>query len=527
MARIRQSLGTIALCLSAAVSAVSTVGCRVTDADVHRWETTELGPTKLVAVVTHDKYDWKLRVDAAVALVRMKPRSGRRIGIGKLQEAVATLPPEDRKKLVQGLAPVLIAEMDKPPVQQQGMPGEQKGGDPSIPYKDAAYALVNYDKAVLVADDAVRKQLTEGLIRWSTADFDKRIAISSQLYGIEQIFRYIGADAARALPPLIKPDSSYDKMSQLIAELGDAATKDAASQKLVALAQYTEGAKWFADAKVRVADANKAAGYSVADAKLEVQVKEYQEEQVTKVFASLKRVGGRPAVDYLLGVAGDKAKPEKRREVAFAALENRLDRNNPQDIAKVLAIAGAEDTPDTVRQGAFMRAAELPRDQVAPKLYELFAQKDTKKWKIRWVAGSTVLKMSQAKDIPEFLGKLPPGPAPGFTMAEAIEYGSLFGKMKPPATREDMAAQAKSPVITTALTALGWFYNYGKAGDVALIAPAEADNRALPKVEDAEAKWQCGVPKAGGKPGETEMKELAHVGDFVKLCVTPAMQARK
>lgn len=123
MARIRQSLGTIALCLSAAVSAVSTVGCRVTDADVHRWETTELGPTKLVAVVTHDKYDWKLRVDAAVALVRMKPRSGRRIGIGKLQEAVATLPPEDRKKLVQGLAPVLIAEMDKPPVQQQGMPG--------------------------------------------------------------------------------------------------------------------------------------------------------------------------------------------------------------------------------------------------------------------------------------------------------------------------------------------------------------------------------------------------------------------
>ena len=31
-------------------------GCRVNENDVRRWETTEHGPDKLVAVVSHDKY---------------------------------------------------------------------------------------------------------------------------------------------------------------------------------------------------------------------------------------------------------------------------------------------------------------------------------------------------------------------------------------------------------------------------------------------------------------------------------------
>lgn len=112
---------TIVMCLAAMSAALSTTGCRVNETDVKRWETTELGPTKLVAVITHDKYDWRLRTDAAMALVRMKPRSGRRIGIGKLQEAVASLPAADRAKLVAGIAPLLVQEIDKPPVAQQGV----------------------------------------------------------------------------------------------------------------------------------------------------------------------------------------------------------------------------------------------------------------------------------------------------------------------------------------------------------------------------------------------------------------------
>jgi hypothetical protein len=524
---IRQHLAALTLCLCTGSMAVASSGCRVTDADVRRWETTELGPSKLVAVVTHDKYEWPLRIDAAAALIRMKPRNGRRVGIGRLQEAVAMLPPEERTKLCAGLIPIIVGEMDKPPPESQGMaPGEAKA-DPSVPFKDAAYALLNYEKTVLVSDDAQRKTLQDALVRWAMNGFDRRISISNQLYGLEQIFRYLGAEGVRQLPALIKPGSAYDRVASLIAELGDQPTKEAASQKLVALAQDTESDAWVARMKPQVDQSNKAAGYTVDDAKLTRQVKDFQEEQIVKAFAALKKVGGRPAVDYLLGVGADKNKPEKRREAALAALENRLDRNNPGDVQRVLAIAGGEETPDSVRQQAFNRAAELPREQVAPKLYELFSQKDVKRWKIRWVAASTVLKMSKGPDVGEFLAKLPPGNAAGMTPAEPLEYGSLIGKMNPPPSKDVMVANLKSSQLATKLTALGYFYAYGRAGDVPTVQALEDEKTPLPKSEDPENKWQCPSPKAGGKPGEMEPKDVATVGEFAKLCVLPQMTSRK
>src|SRR5438270_10520630 len=56
-------------------------GCAVSESDVHRWETTEAGPEKLYAIVTHDKYSWQLRAEAALSLVRMRPRNGKRVGL--------------------------------------------------------------------------------------------------------------------------------------------------------------------------------------------------------------------------------------------------------------------------------------------------------------------------------------------------------------------------------------------------------------------------------------------------------------
>ena len=56
----RRLLAAVAL-LSAGVG----TGCAVSDSDVHRWETTEGGPEKLYAIVTHDKYSWALREEAA------------------------------------------------------------------------------------------------------------------------------------------------------------------------------------------------------------------------------------------------------------------------------------------------------------------------------------------------------------------------------------------------------------------------------------------------------------------------------
>jgi hypothetical protein len=527
------SLATSPLLPGVAVTAAAMTtltGCRVTDEDVHRWEKTEFGPNKLAAVVTHDKYAPALRIEAAASLIRMKPRNGKRVGIERLQESLRDLQPDERKKLVGGLIPIIIAEMDKPAPQQQGMAAEEKKAvDPSIPFKDAAFGLLIYDKAVLVTEDEHKTAIKEALLRWAVADFTTRIAISSQLYGLEQMFRFYKEEGVRVLPPLIKPDSAFDRIAALVADLGDAPTKLAAGQKLVELAKATEGSAFFNKMKPLIKEANLKGGADIDDKRLNLQVTSFQEEQVIKIFASIKKVAkqSRPAVDYLLQVAADKSRSVKIRQAALAALEGALDRQNSNDGTTVLAVASAEDTPDEVRDLAFQRITEQPRETVVKGLYGLFEQKDDKKWKIRWVAASTLLKMSTTKDIPEFLTKLPPALAPGFGMSEPIEYATQMGKMTPPVTREAMTTELKNPVLSIRLTALGYFYAYGKTGDIPLLAAVREDKALLPKVTDNDAKWQCQVPKAGGAKNETETKELASVGDFVKFCVEPNMATRK
>lgn len=523
----------------AALSLVSlgAAGCRVNSNDLKRWETTELGPTKLFAVVTHEKFPWDLRTDAAESLIRMKPRSGRRLGLqcsesGEkevcLQKAMADMSPEERRTLVSKLLPILKRELAKLPTQQQGASqGEAKIVDDSVPYKDAAFAILTYDKPVLVSDDAQKTELKDLLISWATAAFDKRVNMTSQLFGLEQVLRQFGADGVRPLTALISPDSAYDKMAALIGELGDPATKEAASAKLVEVGKYLEGNVWFTKTKPLIEAQYKANNYNIPADKLDGQVNTVREDQLVKVFSALKRVGGRAGVDYLLGVvAADKSKPEKRRQAALAAIEGKVDRTNAGDIDKVLAIASAEDTPDSVRDLAFQRCSELPREVVAPKLFGLFESTTAKKnWKIRWVAASTILKMSTGKDVPEFFDKLPKGAAPGFAMSEPLNYGELLGKVKDPAPKDTFAKMLSNPAVAQKLTAVGYFYAYGKAADVPTLQALEGDKTAVPKTEEKDAAYQCAVPKEGN-PAEKETKPVATVGDFVKLCVLPTLAKR-
>jgi hypothetical protein len=524
----RPSLSPLALSLALAVGASTLAGCRVSDDDVHRWEKTELGPVKLSAVVKHDKYQAKLRIEAAMSLIRMKPRAGKRVGIERLFESLKDLKPEERKKLVGGLIPLVVAEMSKPAPQQQGVSAEeQKVVDPSVPFKDAAFGLLIYDKTPLVTEDEHKAVLKDALLNWVQADFTKRIAISSQLFGVEQVLRFYKEEGAKILPPLIKEDAAYDRMASLVAELGSSETKALASTRLVELAKVIESKAWFEKMKPILAANNKAQGYNPTENQLAKQVATYQEEQVAKVHASLKKVRGRPAVDYLLMVAADKDRSVKIRQTALAALESALDRNNPADAAAIVKIATAEECPDEVRDLAFVRVSEMPRESVAKNLFELFNQKDDKMWKIRWVAAATLLKMSSAKDIPEFFQKLPPNPAAGFAMSEPLEYGKLLGVMQPPPARDTILAELKSPNLASKLTAIGFLYHHGKAADAPSLAPLRDDRSPLPKTTDPEAKWQCNAPKEGGKPGENELKELSTVSEFVKLCVEPRMLANK
>ncbi len=501
----------------------SLASCRVSENDVTRWGSTEHGPDKLVAVITHDKYEWPLRVAAGLELLRMKPRNGRRVGINRLVDALALMSAEDRAHYLQELMPGLTAGIRQTPTPGAG----DAVADPSVPFKDGAMAILTYDKAQLVTEDSVRKQMTDALIEWSLHDFERRLENTAQMFGMEQIVRVIGAPAVKAFPALITVDSSkFDQITTLIVDSRDQPAKDAAGLKLVELAKYTNSQAWLDKAKPALEQANAAAKLTPTPEQFAAQLKQYQDEALNRVFASLRRVGTRAAVEYCLTMAADKSQDDKRRLGALAAAQGNVDRNNPGDVEKILVIAGDEQTPDEVRDLAFQRVGELSRDQVVQKLYALFG---ARKWKVRWVAAETVLKMSNTEQLPEFMAKLPPGASAGFAVAESLKYGDAIEKMDPKNGKKPREAvlpflSDKAPSVAARLTALGYFYANGKPSDLPLVEALAADKTLTPKVDDADGKWQCEVPKADGK--EAQLKDVKTIGEFVTYCVAPAMKGR-
>jgi hypothetical protein len=499
---------------AAAIATTVLPGCAVSEKDVHRWETTERGPDKLVAVVTHDKYAFPLRTEAALSLVRMKPRGGKRVGLDAFVPALAGLGEEPRKKIVSGMTPELVKQIGQP------APARNPDGtippDPSIPYKDAAFALLSHEPPLVTDDD--KAALTTALVAWVQTSFEERIENTAQGFGVEQMMRFFGAPAVKDLPKYITESSmKLDRIAGLVADLGDAPTKQKASEALVTLAKEIDSSAWRDKQTALVDTANKKAGNKVTEDQLKKQVLTFQDQELTKVFSAMKRVGGRPVIDYCLGYAGQKDASEDRRKAALAALEGRVDKTAKADIDKLFAIAKDDATPDSVRDLAFNRLGELPKEQVLPKLYSLF---ESKKWKVRWVAASLALRTLKTSELGDFLRRLPDGHV---GMSEPITYGGLIQKMEgEPKARQAIEPFLRGKDVPSRLVALGFFYG-GKKSDVGVVQPFESDTAPVPKCDAAdECGWTCGVPKAPGSQ-EVEEKTIGTVGDFVKFCVVPSM----
>lgn len=517
--RRRGAAGLFLLCLAAAGAGLTASGCRVSENDIHRWETTAHGPEKLRAVLFHDKYETSLRVEAATSLIRMKPRQGRRVGIGILVSTLASVAPEERQAIVAALVPTIIAELRKPP--PIAPPGQPVPPDGSFPYKDAAYAMLTSDQTVIIADEGLKEGLKAALIEWAMADFERRLENRSQAYGMEQLLRFIGPAAVAGLPKLMTREAKrLDQMASLVAEHGDAATKEAASANLVAIARFVASDEWVKVKTPELQAANAASKITTTEKQFEAQLAQYQEEELFRVFGSMKKLGGRPSVDYLLGFAADQQQPEKRRQAALAALEGRLDRGNPSDIQRILEIATA-DAPDVVLDQAFRRVGEMPRELVADKLYGLF-QSD--KWKIRRAAAATILKMSTVKHIDEFMSKLPD--SKGFAMPEALTYGALFGDLKEGAPLEALKKHFTAGPAPVRTSAIAYYFTFGSAADLAALEPLEKDKTRAPTCDaDPECRWACEVQREGSN--ERELRDVKTVGEFVQYCVAPTMRDRK
>jgi hypothetical protein len=514
--------------LSAALlmTALALGGCRTSEEDVHRWANTAQGPRKLVAVLTHDKYPIELRVEAALTLIRMKPRSGRRVGIQGSDEqlglidSLAQMPPAPRNAIIARLLPRLEEEMQRP--RPAVPPGGAPTPDPSVPYKDAAFALLTFNSGALVPDEAQRAKLRSELAAWCTVNFAERLDDATQLYGVEQMMRELKAEGVRGLPALIQPGApKIDRIAGLVADFGDPAARLAAGQKLVQVASEVSSDAWLKQKAVVVDQANKASKLHPTPDQFKKQLTLYQEEELLRVFSSMKKVGGKAVVSFLLTFAQNTERSDRLRASAMAALQGNLDRNNPAHADVPLALAGASDTPDQLRDVALQRLGEFPRQMVVDKLYGLFKNDN---WKVRWVAAESVLKMSDTTELSSFFTKL--GQADGFSITEPLRYGALISAMKgSPSPREvaDKHVGVTNPVIVR-MSALGYYYAVGNKADLGKIEKFAADRTAAPKCKDKakECEWKCEVTSGGAR----ETKDITTLGDFVTYCVKPAMDAR-
>lgn len=504
----------------ALVLAMATWGCRITDDDVSAWAKKASGPRKLVAVLQHDKYDLDLRVKSALTLATMKPRGGRAVGllgneefIGLL-DGLSELSDEERQGIVEGMVPELVAGIATIP--------EGDEPDASIPYKDAAYALLTFEGKPLVSDKVSEKALNNALVGWAQNNFVKRMEDTSQLYGMEQVLRYVRAPGVRGLTGLLEADfKKIRELANLIDELGDDATKLDASARLVKVAAHVDSEAWIKQKAPAVEAANKRSGLTVKPKQFEKQLEAYQEEELLRLFGAMKSVGEDPIVNYLLAYAQDTENPEKRRAAALAGLENNLDRKNENHAKAMLDFLASDETPDSIRDVAARRVGELSRDQVAERLYALF---DHDRWQLRATVASLLLKMTSADEMDEFMGKL--GKVRRMALSEPLTYGPLLGEISgadPTALVEKYSA--KGEPVAVRLSALGYYYSKGTKADLAKIEPLKADKQKAPTCpKDAQqCAWTCTVP--GEKAGV--VKDVKTVGQFVEYCLVPSMSSRE
>jgi len=508
-----------------AAAFATAVGCRTSENDIHRWGETLNGPKKLESVIRSDKYALELRTEAALTLIQMKPRNGRRIGIEGGEDPEQTgviavftsLPKDVRAKMITALIPQLAANIKEATARKGNSP------DTSFPYKDTAFALLTHDNGGLLANEDERLQLKELLSDWIADNFAERLDEPSQIFSVDQVLAVLRSLGVKKLPDLVVPNApKLDRIVQFISEFGDDETKLRASNKMVDVAAYTASAKWKEDKTPQLKKANQDSKLNPTPKQFEEQLNQYQEEEIVRLFSSMKKIGGKPVVDFLIAFASNKTLAEKQRLTALAALENNLDKNDPKHADAMFALASGSDTPDPVRDQALRRISEMPRKNVITRLFGLF---DHPNWKVRWVAAELVLKMSDTTQLPEFMARL--GEVKHMALAEPLRYGDLLNDIKGPQKPEAFVPPycESNNKVPARLSALAWYFNHGSAKDVEMLRKWSTDKAATPKcAPDAkDCEWKCEAPTSDGK---MDVREIAKVGEFVVYCVIPEIERR-
>jgi len=197
-----------------AAGAVSFLGAcnKPTSDSIQLWKTTEKGPERLHDALADHGVPPKLRAEAAVALV----------DIGKSEEVdtvIAGLPADDRAEIAKTLAPGYEAAMTA-----QGPTGER-----ALAYRDALFSL----RQSLPAQGDDQKRIDAVLLAALENDL-KAGKLRQGRHSLDKMLTAIGPDSAAMLVRLLGTDAPYGPPAELLAKIGDDASRDKGAAALVA-----------------------------------------------------------------------------------------------------------------------------------------------------------------------------------------------------------------------------------------------------------------------------------------------------
>jgi hypothetical protein len=482
------------------------LGCRTTAKDVERWGSTENGPTKLSAVMQHAKYDVNLRTRAALTLISMRPRDGRRVGIDRLIDTLQALPPRLRSDVLPKLTDALVEKLEAPPP-AEGAPDE------SIPYKDVAHDLLTYEGKGFIEDPAQRARLEQALTRWAMQDFVGRIDAPGQRVGMSQLLEDLGPKSVTELPALLKPDAPKSgDIVRIVAKVGDEATKRQAAVNLTEVARYAASAGWREARSKEMQSGNPEAFQKASSEAIQKHLMQLQEDEVLRLFAAMKRLGQQPVYDFLVAFARDAEYPEKQRVGALAALEGQVSAAGPAVLDGLWSLATDERTPDALRATAFVRAGEASREVLLERLERAILEG---KENVRLAAAEVLLGKTDAGQVTSFLDLI--GRVDHLSVGEPLRYGRLLGsieKFDPHAL--DSYIKKRSAPVAARLTALGYYYAYGTNDQRSMLEGISDETQKVPECAEGESdcSWLCGDER------------IETIGDFYRYCVEPHMSSR-
>ncbi len=507
MRTLRTMRSTLSVLVLAALVGTSAMGCKVTSEDIQHWQRTVKGPHKIKAVLLSDRYDTPLRTEAALALIEMDRRDPD--GVAELSAAISDLHGASDPALaaiIDGMTPRLVEMMTSAGDAEH----DENTGPPvsMVRAKDAAFVVAHY------AEGEARTTLTNAVIDWYATDFTGR-SLSGNV-SAEQVARELGAPAARRLVTAMRPDlpkEALRKIAQLIGELGDAATKTQAAERLVAVERQMESDEFVNSLAERFREQQRAQNQEISTER-SLAIARFNREAfiIQGALPAMKYLASQPAVSARLleiaaGAPGASATPDQRalintrRKTALQALEGGATAEHLQTLLRI-ALDNNEDA--AVRDQAFDRVAETrSRDAVAPMwpLIQVTEPNDLQR-RLRWRAGELVLVCGGATVIDEFLGKLPTTATMDYSPGELEGYATRMSQLSD-APDDLMRRELRSPQWYRRVIALRYLERRGTADDAAAIEALSND-----RARTVGAAWEGEGQTTVGAVAESSVAAL-------------------